>query len=46
MFPTQNFSEIVFCAVSSNEQVKVLIRLAYIAFPENKYNFVKILKDR
>lgn len=23
MFHTQNFSEIVFCAVSSNEQVKV-----------------------
>jgi hypothetical protein len=23
MFPTQNFTEIVFCAVSSNEQVKV-----------------------
>ena len=23
MFPTQNFTEIVFCAVTSNEQVKV-----------------------
>ena len=23
MFPTQNFAEIVFCAVTSNEQVKV-----------------------
>lgn len=23
MFPTQNFAEIVFCAVASNEQVKV-----------------------
>ena len=24
MFPTQNFTEIVFCAVTSNEQVKVI----------------------
>ena len=25
MFPTQNFTEIVFCAVTSNEQVKVIV---------------------
>lgn len=28
MFPTQGFTEIVFCAVTSNEQVKVRDRLS------------------
>lgn len=34
MFPSQNFAEIVFCAVTSNEQVKVgeEVRLAKLAF--------------
>ena len=30
MFPTQNFAEIVFCAVTSNEQVKVRQRHAHV----------------
>lgn len=29
MFPSQGFTEIVFCAVTSNEQVKVIITLHY-----------------
>jgi len=35
MFPSQNFAEIVFCAVTSNEQVKVgeEVWLAKLAFP-------------
>lgn len=32
MFPTQNFTEIVFCAVSSNEQVKVRFSVHYIHY--------------
>ena len=30
MFPTQGFTEIVFCAVTSNEQVKVLLISIYL----------------
>lgn len=33
MFPTQNFTEIVFCAVTSNEQVKVINVFHRITLP-------------
>ena len=40
MFPTQNFAEIVFCAVASNEQVKVTGGCGY-----NYIRSLKIMQD-
>lgn len=37
MFPTQNFAEIVFCAVTSNEQVKVYGRHAHVVLEPKLY---------
>jgi len=41
MFPTQNFTEIVFCAVSSNEQVKVKM-IHLLILKEKKIESVSI----
>lgn len=43
MFPTQNFTEIVFCAVTSNEQVKVLVFPCAFGIVESIYIMDSIL---